>query len=59
MACLHYDMNLPVDVVIIGIDSMPILQQALTAARTFRPLSPSEVAARLAKTAKAAQQGRY
>jgi aryl-alcohol dehydrogenase-like predicted oxidoreductase len=59
LECLHYDMNLPVAVVITGCDSMPILEQALTAARTFRPLSESEVAALLAKTAKAAAQGRY
>ena len=59
MECLHYDMNLPVDVVITGIDSMPILEQALTAARTFKPLSENEVAALLAKTAPAAAQGEY
>ena len=59
MECLHYDMNLPVAVVITGCDSMPILEQALTAARTFRPLSAQEVAALLAKTAKAAARGRF
>ena len=42
MECLHYDMNLPVSTVITGCDSMPILEQALTAARTFRPLSAEE-----------------
>jgi len=46
-------------VVITGCDSMPILEQALTAARTFRHLSDQEVAALLAKTAKAAVGGRY
>jgi hypothetical protein len=59
MECLHYAMNLPVSVVITGCDSMPILEQALTAARTFRPLSKQEVAALLAKTAQAAAQGGY
>lgn len=59
MECLHYAMNLPVAVVITGCDSMPILEQALTAARTFRPLSEPEVAALLAKTAKAAARGGY
>lgn len=59
MECLHYDMNLPVSVVITGCDSMPILEQALTAARTFRPLSADEVAALLAKTANAAARGKY
>ena len=57
--CLHYDMNLPVDVVITGIDSKPILEQALTAARTFKPMSEKEVAALLAKTAPVAGQGKY
>jgi len=59
MECLHYDMSLPVAVVITGCDSMPILEQALTAARTFQPLGEPEVAALLAKTATAAAQGRY
>ncbi len=57
--CLHYDMNLPVAVVITGCDSMAILEQALQAARTFQPLSKAEVAAILAKTARAAADGRY
>jgi predicted aldo/keto reductase-like oxidoreductase len=59
MECLHYAMNLPVSVVITGCDSMPILEQALTAARTFQPLSKQEVAALLTKTAQAAAQGGY
>ncbi|MCL4502908.1 MAG: aldo/keto reductase [Deltaproteobacteria bacterium] len=59
MECLHYAMNLPVAVVITGCDSIPILEQALNAARTFRPLSEQEVAAILAKTAAAAKAGRY
>ena len=36
--CLHYAMNLPTSVVITGCDRMEILNQALEAARTFRPL---------------------
>jgi aryl-alcohol dehydrogenase-like predicted oxidoreductase len=59
LECLHYALNLPVAVVITGCDSLPILEQALTAARTFRPLKKQEVAALLAKTAKAAEKGRY
>lgn len=57
--CLHYAMNLPTSVVITGCDSMQILQQALDAARSFRPLSNGQIAALLAKTAKAAQSGEY
>jgi predicted aldo/keto reductase-like oxidoreductase len=57
--CLHYAMNLPTSVVITGCDSLPILQQALQAARSFRPLSSSEVAALLAETATAAEAGQF
>ena len=57
--CLHYSMNLPTSVVITGCDSLPILQQALQAARSFQPLDSSQVAALLAKTAKAAEAGRF
>jgi aryl-alcohol dehydrogenase-like predicted oxidoreductase len=57
--CLHYAMNLPTSVVITGCDSMERLEQALTAARTFRPMRPTEVAALLVKTAGVAQEGRY
>ena len=49
--CLHYAMTLPTSVVITGCDSMKVLEQALTAARTFQSLSPEEVAALLARTA--------
>jgi aryl-alcohol dehydrogenase-like predicted oxidoreductase len=44
--CLHYALNLPTSVVITGIDSMPILVQALTAIRTFSPLAPQQREAR-------------
>jgi predicted aldo/keto reductase-like oxidoreductase len=57
--CLRYAMNLPTSVVITGCDSLPILQQALDAARSFRPLSEKEVAALLDKTSKAAQSGEF
>jgi aryl-alcohol dehydrogenase-like predicted oxidoreductase len=57
--CLHYAMNLPTSVVITGCDSLPVLEQALRAARTFRRLSEAEMAALLARTAPAAQGGKY
>ena len=57
--CLHYAMNLPTSVVITGCDSLPILQQAVQAARSFKPLDSSEVASLLARTAKAAQVGQF
>ncbi|SPE41884.1 Aldo/keto reductase [Candidatus Sulfopaludibacter sp. SbA3] len=57
--CLHYAMNLPTSVVITGCDSMRILDQAVGAARRFRPMKRAEVEAILAKTAQAAQAGGY
>jgi hypothetical protein len=57
--CLHYAMNLPTSVVITGCDSLPILQQALQAARSFQPMNSSQLAALLAKTAKAAEAGQF
>jgi aryl-alcohol dehydrogenase-like predicted oxidoreductase len=41
--CLHYAMNLPVSVVVTGCETMERLEQALNAARTFKPLSPQQV----------------
>ena len=44
---------------ITGIDSMKVLDQACKAARTFRPLTKTAVAALRRKTARAAATGRY
>ena len=57
--CLHYALNLPTSVVITGIDSLEILDQACEAARTFRPMTGDEVQAVLGKTAKAACGGEF
>jgi aryl-alcohol dehydrogenase-like predicted oxidoreductase len=57
--CLHYALNLPTSVVITGIESMERLEQAFTAARTFRPMSEAQVQALLAKTAQAASRGAF
>jgi aryl-alcohol dehydrogenase-like predicted oxidoreductase len=57
--CLHYAMNLPTSVVITGCDSLPILQQALQAARSFQPMNSAAVSALLEKTAKAAEAGKF
>jgi aryl-alcohol dehydrogenase-like predicted oxidoreductase len=57
--CLHYALNLPTSVVITGIDSMEILDQAFQAVRTFHPLSKQELDALLARTAEAAASGRF
>jgi len=57
--CLHYALNLPTSVVITGIDSMQILDQAFEAARTFRPMTQGEVKSLLEKTAGAASKGEF
>jgi len=57
--CLHYALNLPTSVVITGVDSMAILDQACEAVRTFRPMSDEEVRSMLARTAEAAANGGY
>lgn len=57
--CLQYAMNLPVSVVITGCESMENLEQALNAARTFKPLGDADVSALLARTAQAASRGEY
>jgi len=59
LECLHYAMNLPTSTVIAGIDSMDILEQALDAAKTFQPMSRSQVANLLERTRTAALDGRY
>lgn len=56
---LHYCLNLPIAVQITGIDSPQILDQALEAARTFKPLSQAQVAGLLDRTRAAALGGRY
>ena len=56
---LHYSLSLPVSVVITGIDSMQILDQAVTAAKTFQPMSKSQVATLLARTKDAASAGKF
>jgi aryl-alcohol dehydrogenase-like predicted oxidoreductase len=57
--CLHYALNLPTSVVITGMDSMEMLEQACRAADTFRPLGKEEVDALLARTCEAAARGEW
>ncbi len=57
--CLHYAMNLPTSVVVTGIDSMEILDQAFEAVRTFAPMNSAQVSALLARTRTAAAKGQY
>jgi aryl-alcohol dehydrogenase-like predicted oxidoreductase len=57
--CLHYALSLPTSVVITGIDSMEILEQAFAAVESFHPLSNDEREALLAKTRDAAADGQF
>ncbi len=56
---IQYALNLPTSVVICGIDSMEILEQAIAAAKSFQPFSEEQLKALLAKTAKAAAKGEF
>ncbi len=57
--CLQYAMNLPSSVVITGCESMEDLEQALTAARTFKPMTEDQVKNILGRTAQLASRGEY
>jgi predicted aldo/keto reductase-like oxidoreductase len=57
--CLHYAMNLPTSTVITGIDEERILDQALAAVKSFKPMSQQELAALLAKTREVAANGQF
>ena len=54
---LHYSMNLPVASVVNGVNSVYTLDEAVTAAVSFRPLSKAQVAAILARSATASAGG--
>ncbi len=57
--CLHYALALPTSVVITGIDSMERLDQALEAARTFRPMTEAQLDKLRGKTSVAAAHGAF
>ena len=59
MDALHFSLTQPVSVVITGIDKPEILQQALEAARTFKPMSEAQMASVLGKTRDAAMTGKF
>jgi hypothetical protein len=56
--CLRYALHLPTSVVITGVDSMKRLDQAYDAVCS-KPMTKSEAARVLAKTAKAARDGKF
>ena len=56
---MHFGLNSPASVVITGIDSQGILDQAFQAVESFRPMDRQQVAAILAKTKDAAMTGKF
>jgi predicted aldo/keto reductase-like oxidoreductase len=59
LECLHYALSLPTSVVITGIDSMAILDQAFGAVRTLSSVTKGGLAAILKKTKSAASEGEF
>ena len=57
--CLHYALNLPTSVVIAGIDTMEILDQAFEAVETFQPMTKKAEQELVAKTKDAAAKGEF
>ncbi len=57
--CLRYALSLPASVVITGVDSIGVLQQALHTALTFEPMTDAEKVGLLARLAYAARRGKY
>jgi hypothetical protein len=57
--CLHYVMSLPVHVMIVGCDTFPYLEEALTAANSFRPFTAEQREALLRKTGEAGKGGKF
>jgi aryl-alcohol dehydrogenase-like predicted oxidoreductase len=56
---LHYSMSQPVSVVITGIDSLAVLDQAIEAARTFKPMTAAQARSLLQRTQVAQANGKY
>jgi aryl-alcohol dehydrogenase-like predicted oxidoreductase len=56
---LHYALSQPVAVVIAGMDTEKIMEQAFIAMRTFKPLTESETASLLTRTRDAALSGQF
>jgi len=57
--CLTFSLNLPVSVLITGIDDRRSMDQAFAVAKTFKPMAEPEMTALLSRTQDAAAQGKY
>jgi hypothetical protein len=59
MDCLHYSLNLPVSVLITGVDSKMLLDQAFAAVKSFQPMNEAAVAVLIEKTEQVAMNGKF
>jgi predicted aldo/keto reductase-like oxidoreductase len=59
MDCLHYSLNVPVSVLVTGIDKKEILDQAFAAVKSFQPMNEMQVAQLIGKTREVAMAGKY
>jgi predicted aldo/keto reductase-like oxidoreductase len=57
--CLRYALSLPTSVVITGVDSMEILEQAIDVATAFKSMTAAERKKLLARTTKVASRGEF
>ncbi len=55
---LHYGLTQPVSVIITGIDKPAILDQAIEAAKTFKPMTQEQISSLLARTKDVAMTGK-
>jgi hypothetical protein len=56
---LHCSTTLPTSVVVTGIDSTQVLDQAIEAARRYKPMTKDEISALLVRTRNAALHGQF
>jgi len=59
MDCLHYSLNLPLSVLITGVDSKMLLDQAFAAVKSFQPMDEAALASLIGKTEQVATNGKY
>ena len=59
MEALRYGLTQPISVLITGINKTQVLDQALEAARSFKPMTTAEVQTLLVRTATAAADGQF
>jgi uncharacterized protein len=57
--CLHYSLNLPLSVLITGINTQQLLDQAFAAVKSFKPMDEATVSALISKTQEVALNGKY